>query len=115
MNKPARLCGADVTGDDAVLADDEIGVDLLALVTGVSRDLIGISRDGLALVLGQVESLRLLELVVARKNAVEIVGQGQVNTLDRIARDLVSELRKECDAILVRLDLVANRIFRLDL
>ena len=110
MNKSARLGGADVTGDDAVFADDEIGVYLLALVSGVIGHLISIPRDGFALVFGKVESLRLLELVVTRKNAVEIVGQSQLDALDRLARDLVAKLREKRDPVLVRFDpLVADR------
>ena len=98
MNKACGICGADIAADDAVAIDEEIGIDgtLGALVI---FNFVSIACDLFLLIVGQVKTLTLLNFVIARKDLIELRGNGHGGDLDGIARDLPTELTEEVLAI----------------
>ena len=105
MDESADVGGADVPADDPPAKGQDVGVDgaIKALVVG---DREGVAGDGLFLVLGQIQTLGFLELVVARKDLIELGGDGDLLRLRGARVHDPTELAEEPSGIVGGLDLI---------
>ena len=96
MNKALAVGRADVPADHAAAVHQHV-CPYVALVVAVIGDGKGVAGDRLLLVLGKVQSLRLLHLVVAGKDLVKFRGDGDGLSLHRAGVHHPAELAKEAD------------------
>ena len=77
MDEAVYISRTDIPADDPASVYQHVGVDG-ALVVLVVGDCKGITSNRFFLVLGQIQPLRLLQLVVACEDLVELSGDGDL-------------------------------------
>ena len=103
MNEAVHICGANVAADDLVFVDEKAEIDG-AVIIGVILDLICITGDGLAFILGEIQTLLLLHFVIAEIDVVERFGHADLDRLQGCFRYLPAELLDEGDTVAVFID-----------